>query len=134
MEHIMASPALYDTVPKEDYLGFFKHDSPDYDRVVKFNHYKKEDVARATGVSLSSVRYDEKMPQELVDRLKEWANLFNLVAEFFGGDAKKTELWFSVPNPMLGDIPPRDMIRIGRYKKLLSFVLNSRAENKSAGN
>jgi hypothetical protein len=130
----MTSPALFNTVPKEDYLEFFKGKRPDYNRVVQFNHYKKEDVARATGVNIHSVRYDEKIPKELEERLKEWANLFNLVAEFFDGDAKKTELWFSVSNPMLGDIPPRDMIRIGRYKKLLSFVLNSLAENMPSGN
>jgi uncharacterized protein (DUF2384 family) len=126
----MTSPALFDTVPKEDHLGFFTEERPNYNRVVQFNHYKKEDVARATGLSLSSIRYDEKIPRELEERLKEWANLFNLVAGFFEADAKKTELWFSVPNPMLGDISPRDMIRIGRYKKLLSFVLNSLADNK----
>lgn len=129
----MTAPALFDTVPKEDHLGFFKQARPDYNRVVQFNHYKKEDVSRATGVSLSSIRYDEKMPRELEDRLKEWANLFNLVAGFFDGDAKKTELWFSVANPMLGEISPRDMIRIGRYKKLLSFVLNSLEANKRPG-
>jgi hypothetical protein len=129
----MTAPALFDTIPKEDYLGFFKEPKPDYNRVVQFNHYKKEDVSRATGVGLSSIRYDDKIPQELEDRLKEWAILFNLVAGFFNGDAKKTQLWFSVSNPMLGEISPRDMIRIGRYKKLQSFVLNSLAANKRPG-
>jgi len=65
-------------------------------------------------------------------RLREIANIANLVAEFFAGDAQKVGLWFEIANPMLGNISPRDMIRIGRYKRLLNFVIVAREEN-SAG-
>jgi hypothetical protein len=27
---------------------------------------------------------------------------------------------------MLGDLPPRDMIRLGRYKKVLKFIVAAR--------
>ncbi len=79
---------------------------------------------------MSSVRYDEKIPTELHERIKEWAILLNLVAEHFKGDATKTTLWFTTPNPLLGNISPRDMIRFGRYKKLFKFIFNALAENK----
>jgi hypothetical protein len=50
--------------------------------------------------------------------------------EYFNGDACKVALWFELANPMLGNISPRNMIRAGRYKRLLNFVLDSReAEN-----
>ena len=84
------SSEIFSTVPKEDYLSF--QDKPN--RIAEFLEFKKEDIAKATGVSLSSVRYDEKMPSELRHRIREWATLLNLVAEHFHGDGKKTALWF----------------------------------------
>jgi hypothetical protein len=126
----MASSPLFSTVPEKDYLGFYSGTDLNYQNVVKFAEMEKKDVSRATGVPLSSIRYDEKIPQELRDRLIEWANLFNLVAEYFRGDVRKTALWFQIRNPLLGEISPRDMIRVGRYKRLISFVLNSLSENR----
>jgi hypothetical protein len=59
-------------------------------------------------------------------RLREIANIANLVAEFFNGDVQKVGLWFEVANPSLGNVSPRNMIRIGRHKRLLNFVLRAR--------
>jgi hypothetical protein len=52
-----------------------------------------------------------------------------LVAQFFDGDAAKTALWFKTPNPLLGNLSPRDMIRYGRYDRLRRFVLDALDEN-----
>lgn len=121
---------IFSTVPEEDYLSIFKDDTPNYNRIVEFLHFKKEDISKATDVPLNSVRYDNKIPKELQERFKEWAILLNLVAKHFKGDATKTTLWFTAPNPLLGNITPRDMIRFGRYKKLFKFIFNSIAENR----
>ena len=121
---------IFATVSKEDHLSFFQDDKPRYNRIVEFMEFKKEDISKATDVPLSSVRYDEKIPKELHERIREWAILLNLVAEHFKGDAPKTALWFTMPNPLLGNIAPRDMIRFGRYKKLFKFIVNALAENK----
>ncbi len=51
------------------------------------------------------------------------------VVGFFEGDVAKTALWFRLPNPLLGDISPRDMIRYGRHIKLQQFVMDALAEN-----
>jgi uncharacterized protein (DUF2384 family) len=124
-------PSLFSTMPDKDYLGFDSGSAIDFQKVVKFAELEKRDVSRATGIPLGSVRYEEeRIPKELKDRLTEWANLFNLVAGYFKGDARKTSMWFKIPNPLLGNISPRDMIRVGRYKKLISFVLNSLNENR----
>ncbi len=123
---------IFSNIPKKDYLSLLdKGDSPRASKVIEFVEFKKDDIAKATGVPFSSVRYDERMPQILKDRLREWANLFNLVAQFFEGDATKTALWFKTPNPMLGNISPRDMIRFGRYQKLLKFIVNAISENQN---
>lgn len=53
-----------------------------------------------------------------------------LVLTFFS-DETKTDKWFATDNPMLGDISPRDMIKVGRGEKLMKFVQDSLAENKT---
>jgi uncharacterized protein (DUF2384 family) len=129
----MSTPSLFATVPQKDYLGFYSGSNLDYQNIVKFAEMEKKDVSRATGIPVASIRYEEeKIPNELRDRLTEWGVLFNLVAEYFHGDRRKTVIWFKVPNPLLGNISPRDMIRIGRYKRLNSFVLNTLAESRKA--
>lgn len=121
---------IFSNIPEKDFLSLLEKGEARPSKVIEFIRFKKEDVSKAAGVPSSSVRYDERMPQILKDRLREWANLFNLVAQFFEGDAIKTSLWFKTANPMLGGISPRDMIRFGRYQKLLKFILNALSENQ----
>jgi hypothetical protein len=117
-------PTLCGNFLNHDYIGFLKDN--DLKKVVDYLEFTNEDVAGATGVPKVSIRYDEKIPKELKQRLLEIAVICELVAEFFQGDLKKTELWFRIKNPLLGNISPRDMIRIGRYQKLLKFIQNAR--------
>ena len=128
MEDLLMSALSHDifsNIPKEDYLSLLNKGEAKASKVIDFVGFKKDDVAKATGVPQSSIRYDERMPQILKDRLREWANLLNLVAQFFEGDVAKTTLWFKTSNPILGNIAPRDMIRFGRYQKLLKFILSA---------
>ncbi len=104
----------------------------DYQKVVRLLDFKKNDVARASNISVHSIRYDPpRMPKELEERLNEWAVALSLVAQFFQ-DEQKTVLWFKTPNPLLGDMTPRDMIRIGRFRKLRRFIQNALSENESS--
>lgn len=122
-------PALFGTVPDKDIGNFFKNGEIDGERVVKFLKYKKEDVSVASGIPMASVRYDSKMPIELRERMVEWATAINLVGSHFR-DLDKTMLWFQVPNPLLGNLAPRDLIRVGRFRKLLKFIQTALDENK----
>ncbi|MBI4242814.1 MAG: hypothetical protein HY606_01885 [Planctomycetes bacterium] len=121
---------IFSTVSEKDYLSLFEKDKPQYNRIKNHLGFNNKDISTATGVPLSSIRFDEDIPTEVRERMKEWGNLLNLVAEHFKGDAIKTALWFTTPNPLLGNITPRDMIRFGRYKKLFKFIFNALAENK----
>ena len=121
---------IFSNIPSEDYLSLFNKGEVKVYKIIDFVEFKKNDIAKATGVPPNSIRYDERMPQILKDRLREWGNLLNLVAQFFKGDAIKTALWFKTSNPMLGNISPRDMIRFGRYQKLLKFIINALSENQ----
>jgi uncharacterized protein (DUF2384 family) len=114
------SHALFGNLPVEDYLGLLKGENPK--KVVDYLKFSQEEVSSATGIPKKSVRYDDKIPQELIKRLQEIAVICELVAEFFKGDLEKTNLWLNIKNPLLGNISPRDMIRFGRYEKLLKFI------------
>jgi hypothetical protein len=123
-------PCLFRTVPNKDYLNLFPNGIVDGQKVVDILNYKKNDVAIAANVPVTSVRYEpHKMSCELKERLQEWAIALNLVEGFFN-DRQKTVLWFSIPNPLLGGMSPRDMIRVGRFKKLLNFVQTALDENQ----
>ena len=123
-------PSLFRSVPDKDYLHLFnKNNVVQGDKVVELLNYKKTDVAAATNISINSIRYEEeRIPLELKERLTEWAIALNFVASFFK-DADKTIIWFATPNPLLGNMSPRDMIRIGRFKKLLNFIQTALNEN-----
>lgn len=112
---------LFSTVSDADRLKFWERNGLNYQKVRDFVGLDAKDVARATGVAKSSVRYDDKAPREVREHLENVANICNLVWTFFQDDVK-TKLWLQTPNPLLGDLSPRDMIRFGRFNKLLRFV------------
>lgn len=122
---------LFDTVP-EDLMNFGIGSSFDPKLVQTLLGLKKEDVSRIASVSVKSVRYDEAIPQQVRERMEEIANTINMVAQAFGGNAEKTAAWFRAKNPMLGDVSPRDMIRLGRYDRLRKFIINAMMQRASS--
>lgn len=127
----MPGIGLFDSVPN-DYLQFGRGASFDPKRVPKVLGLNKEDVSRVASVSVKSVRYDDAIPEQVRDRLEEIANTINMVAEAFDGDIEKTVAWFRARNPMLGDVSPRDMIRLGRYERLRKFIINAMSDRVAA--
>jgi hypothetical protein len=115
-----------------DVLGLYPEGKPDYRRVADLVKLSKEDLSKLAKVAKSSVRFDEAIPTAVAERLREIANIANLVAEYFEGDVHKVGLWFELPNPMLGNVSPRTMIRGNRYKRLLNFVLEARDAESAA--
>jgi hypothetical protein len=120
---------LFQTVHSQDHLGFWADQTLNASKVAKFFELNKRDVAQVSDVAAASVRFDQKMPKEVRERLEEIANIATLVAQFFEGDALKTALWFKTRNPLLGNLSPRDMIRFGRYERLRRFVMEALVEN-----
>jgi hypothetical protein len=115
-----------------DVLGLWRAGEPDYKKIAGLVQLSKKDLSKLGGVSIASVRFDQNIPQAVAERLREIANIANLVGEFFDGDMHKVGLWFELANPQLGGISPRTMIRAGRYKRLLNFVLEARAAEQAA--
>src|SRR5271155_4017287 len=122
----LASQSIVNHIAREDLLKLYRGGHPDYKRIAELTKLSKADLGKISGVAKSSVRFDAHIPEPVAERLREIANIANLVAEFFSGDAQKVGLWFEIANPMLGNVSPRDMIRIGRYKRLLNFVVSAR--------
>jgi hypothetical protein len=121
---------LFDSVP-DDYMQFGRGAGFNAKAVQGFLNLKREDVSRLASVSPKSVRFDEAMPEPVRERLEEIAQTINLVARVFDGDVDKTVAWFKGRNPLLGDVSPRDMIRLGRYERLRKFIVNAMLETRS---
>ena len=73
-----AARSLFATVPDRDSLGFWDGPKLKARAVVDFLGFDKREVAAIAGVAPASVRFDHKMPREVLDRLEEIACLCGL--------------------------------------------------------
>lgn len=99
-----------------DPLGF--HDADGVllcHKPIEFLRLSEDEAVVAGGLSERNVR--------------EWARAIELVDGFFK-DPEKTRIWFQTENILLGGCSPKDMIVLGRFQKLLSFIETSLDENK----
>ncbi len=124
-----ANTLLRNVVPPDRLKLIKPNHEPDGERIKSFLSLRNEDVAAAAGIPAPSVRFDERMPSALRERMILWAVAINLVGNFFGNE-QQTVLWFQTPNPLLGSISPKEMIRRGRFRKLLYFIQTALEENK----
>jgi hypothetical protein len=125
-------PSIVSHIASEDLLHLYRDARPDYKRIADLTKLSKTDLSKISQVAKSSVRFDAHIPEPVAERLREIANIANLVGEFFAGDEHKVALWFEIANPMLGNISPSNMLRIGKQKRLLTFVVSAREENRAA--
>lgn len=131
----MTAASLFSNIPDKDVMHFGIGDAFKPELVSKWLGFQKTDVAKVADVSPKSVRYDQNVPTAVFDRLQEIAITINLVAKIFEGDVNKTALWFKIKNPMLGDVSPRDMVRLGRFDRLRKVIVSAMTDpsNKSVG-
>jgi hypothetical protein len=55
--------------------------------------------------------------------------IMDLIMEFFKQDIVKTCNWFMTVNPLLGNIAPVVMLKLGRTDKLLKLIQSLKEEN-----
>ena len=130
----MDNLALFNNVAHKDALDFGRGPEFNPAKVAEWLDFDKAAVSKIASVSKSSVRYDDAAPKAVKERLEEIADIANMVVGIFNGDVEKTALWFRVKNPLLGDISPRDMVRLGRYDRLRKFIVNAVIENMPSKN
>jgi hypothetical protein len=115
-------PELFSTAPSPILPIWDKTGKVNAQQLAKFLEFSKKEVASAARVGEHSFAYNQRLPKVVEERLLEWAAVMEMVAAFFNGNTVKTSLWFKLPNPLLGGIRPRDMIRVGRTDKLTRIV------------
>lgn len=125
--HMHPAP-LFANVPSRDFMHFGEGATFNAKAVAEVLGLKKQEISKISQVAQSSVRFDDAIPLKVRERLEEIGSVVNLVAGIFDGDAAKTVLWFKSVNPLLGEVAPRDMIRLGRYDKLRKFIVSAIAE------
>lgn len=119
------SSALGSGTAGRDWLGFGHNTEFQPRRVAEWLNLSSADVLRLADIPNGPMSHDTANQAPARDRLTEIAAVCNLVADIFAGDLDKTQRWFGTPNSMLGDVTPRDMIRLGRFDRLKKFILNS---------
>ena len=124
---------LFSVIPKSDALKLSTKHGIDYKKVADLLEFDRGDLSKVANVSKSSVRFDAKIPSDLKDRMDQIFIVVNHVGNYFAGDRIKTALWFKTKNPMLGNISPRDMIRVGRFHKLMRCILSATKEPQTSG-
>jgi len=58
------------------------------------------------------------------------ADLLQVVMDGMGWDKKKAQLWFNVPNPLLGNVTPNAYELFRGKEKLEKFIKNQLSENR----
>ncbi len=56
--------------------------------------------------------------------------IITLVNRFFNNE-EKAKLWYNTENPLLGNISPSTMVKIGRIEKLKLFINHALEGNES---
>lgn len=128
----MPTEAIFQNLPNGDPLRFGTGSRFRPEKVRDFLSLGNADVSRLADVSVKSVRFDAAIPAAVRDHFEAIAVICNLVAEVFDGDAEKTALWFRTKNPLLGDVSPRDMIRLRRLDRLRRFIVGAIADRAMA--
>ena len=55
--------------------------------------------------------------------------ILKAIDTMFFHDESKSKFWMICTNPLLGNMSPISMLKLGRYQKLLDFVYNKMNEN-----
>jgi hypothetical protein len=110
--------SLFATVPQQDYLQFWQSGLFQPQRVARFLGLSKSELALLAGVAPASVRFDDKAPRALRERMMDLAATCALVAEVFAGNATMTKLWFMTSNPQLNNLSPCELLRRGDRETL----------------
>jgi predicted nucleotidyltransferase len=120
-----ARASLFSTVPTRDYLQFWQAGRFQPQRVARFLGLSKVQLAQLAAVAPASVRFDDKTPRMLSERLLDIAATCELVAQAFDGNVTKTALWFKTPNPQLGNLSPCELLRRGEREVLQRHVIQA---------
>ena len=123
------TPPIFNTVPKNDVFGLYEKDQIKYKAVADTMNFNRQEISKATRVATNSIKYEEnKIPDQVKVFFIAMTWLLYTTHEHLK-DGNKVIQWLDSPNPSCGGFSPKDMIRMGQYKKLVRMV-SSYAEGK----
>ncbi len=128
----MSHSHILNSVPNSDPIGFWPQGNFEPKLLADFVSISKQDWGRIANVKPSTVRFDARIPPAVKQHMERVATICSLVAELFDNNISKTKLWLDTPNPTLGNISPKGMIRYGKYERVLKFVLLAKSETSPA--
>jgi hypothetical protein len=120
---------MFAPVTQHKFPAIYDGEAVNFKAVMAVLDLRREDLAAINGIKIDSVRYDSRMPEAQRDFLLKCAVAIDHVAEYFEDQHTKIKAWFSTPNPLLGGVSARQMIRLGRIDKLLAFIIDAKQGN-----
>ena len=85
----------------------------------------KAKLAKAFGFSNDQIRED-RISRKTKETIAQLATSIEMVASIFKNNKNKTTAWFNMPNAHFGGFPPKELILIGKFKKVQNFIFNSK--------
>ena len=118
------TPPIFNTVPKNDIFGLYNKNKGHlkYQAVANTINFNRQEVSKATRININAVKYKE---DEIPDKIKEFFISITWLlhtTHTYLKDKDKVIKWLDSPNPACGGYSPKDMIRMGQYKKLVRIV------------
>jgi len=55
-----------------------------------------------------------------------------LLMRFFDKDREKVDIWWKSPNPMFGEITPKQMLQLGRLSIVVNMIVDSTLDQVAA--
>lgn len=121
---VQAQPHIFNTVPKRDVFGLYDKGKYKYREIAEILDLKRRDISQAVRVATDSVRFEEdRIPDKMREFLINMVWLLNTTYKHLKDKHKVTQ-WLDSPNPVCGGVSPKDMIRMGQYKKLVKIVVS----------
>lgn len=96
------------------------------------NEEKQEKLIDLHYMMLNSTSWSTRClaQSEEMNFMLSYCQIVYMILPFFGEDEGRARMWMLADNPLLGENTPIDMIKNGRYEKLLNFVRSCLNENK----
>lgn len=126
---VQVQNSLFSNIATTKIPAFYKENGEtDYKEISVFLQLSPDDLAKIAKISVKTIRFSGNIPLALKERMEEMKNICELVFEMLGS-IEKTQLWFKTKNQMLGNTSPRDLLRFGRYQKLLDVLMDIKNGN-----
>lgn len=126
---------LFCTVTKAKLSPMFATDAGEirYKEIMEFLNLSRDDIAKATNISLESIRYDRKVRNaELRGFFLSVINIIGFALEHYD-NLERVQTWFRVTNPLLGNRQPIEVVKAGEQGTILKLLITEKERSHESG-